>query len=198
MPQIVVPTSFTDGALIRQADLNTLTYDVDQLCQITTGAPASAGRSVKPAVRLSLSGAQAVASGVPNFINVVTWGIDLYDSDNLWSSAHPDHIVVNTPGWYRIQAQIWWDAATSGPTNCERTVQLLVNGEGGLSGQSSSSSNIPSNGSGAFQQSVISTERLAAGAAVYTGIFQHTGSNLNILPNGTWGTSFCAIWEAPY
>lgn len=194
---MVNPVFPVDGSIVRQGDLNTWPTAVDALSQITTGKPAGSGVSVKPACRVTLSAAQSIPNAAGGTQEIVTWGTLVYTSDNMWSAASPDHIVINTPGWYRIVAHVWWDTATGSASTSERIIQTFVNGNLDWANVSASvSENIA--GSGSFQQVVTSVERLAAGSAVHVGVFQTSGAALNILPNGVWGTSLAAIWEAPY
>ncbi|MCW2900917.1 MAG: hypothetical protein JWO67_3182 [Streptosporangiaceae bacterium] len=197
MSNMMVPPQFVDGSIVRQADLNTLSTDVDTLCQLTTGKTAASGVSLKPAVRVTLSSAQSIANQAGGTLEIVKWGTRVYDSDSMWSSFAPDHIVINTPGWYRVMAHVWWDSATGANTTSERIVQLFLNGILDWANVTASSSeNIT--GSGAFIQTVTGIEHLGAGAALYVGVWQTSGAALNMLTNGTWGTSLTAVWEAPY
>ncbi|MEK6443652.1 hypothetical protein [Pseudonocardia sp. T1-2H] len=194
MPALTSLPTFVDGQLVHQPPLNLIPYNIDQLAQLTTGYPAAAARSTKPVAKVILSGSQGIPSGVGGTNQIVTWGTEIADTDGMWSSSFPDHMTINTPGWYRIRAQASWGSA--GAT--ERVVQILINGVADpLNVVATTSANL-GYGGGSFRHQVVALEHLAAGASIYCGVFQSSGATLNLLTNGAWGTYLTAAWAAPY
>ena len=195
MPAMMPPTTFVDSNIVRQADLNNYSTNIDTLCQINTGKKASTGVSAKPACKLILSGNFSVPTG--GATGVVTWGSAPYNNDTMWSSVNPDHMVIQTPGWYRIRAQTYWGAATGGASPSERATNIHLNGL--LDPLNvTASSNLNMSGTASVTAQVIAFERLTLGAAIYVGVWQNSGVAVPLKPNGSWGTWFTASYEAPY
>jgi hypothetical protein len=194
MSRLTALPLFTAGQLIHQHQLNTLSDDLDQLCRITQGKPAASGVAGKPLVKVILSGSQNVVSGADNTTMIAVWGAEVADTDGMWTpGAGADHLTINTAGWYRIVAQAQWSSGAAS----ERVVQILVNGVADPLNVTSSSNELPAT-TGTHRHQVVAYEHLAAGATVYCGIWQNSGSTLQLLTNGTWGTYMTAAWAAPY
>jgi hypothetical protein len=193
VPALTSLPTFVDGQLVHQPPLNLIPYNIDQLAQLTTGAPAAAARSSKPLAKVILSGSQGIPTGTSGTNQIVTWGTEIADTDGMWSPDFPDHLTINTPGWYRIRAQASWANAVAS----ERVVQILINGVADpLNVVATTSANM--GGANLHRHQVVALEHLSAGAAVYCGVFQGSGSTLNLLTNGAWGTYLTAAWAAPY
>jgi hypothetical protein len=182
----------TDGALTVAADLTTWASNIDTLCQQTTGRTAAAGASTKPLLKLSRNATQSVANNTTTLINWTTVGVQ---SGVTWSAGTPTQITIITPGWYAITAQVVWVA---GAAASERSVSVFVNG-------TVVPTNIPTSflmrmggvSIGTVRHQVEGYEHLAAGATVYIGCYQNSGSTINLVntPYGTWCT---LTWDAPY
>jgi hypothetical protein len=193
VPSLITTPTFVDGALVRQPTLNVLPYDIDALAQINLGHTADSAPASKPLTKLTLSAAQNIATGVAGTCTIVTWGTELYDTDNLWTSAAPDHITIRTAGWYRIIAQAVWASGVSS----ERVVQVLVGGTADPLNVAASSNLLTAASFGIHQQ-VVAYEHLQAGSTVYIGVYQDSGSTLALQTNGVWGTYVTAAYAAPY
>lgn len=192
----MVPSlTIADGQLVHQEHLGRLNWNIDALCQLTTGKPSASGVAVKPLCRVQLVNNQSVIDGVPAGTQIVTWDMASADTDNMWNALGPATVIVRTAGWYRVRAQAAWASGSAS----ERVVQIMLNGTvDPINVTSTRSVNPTSAGAIALTHQVTGVERLQAGAAVYCGVFQHTGSPLNLLANGGRGTWMTLAWEAPY
>ena len=197
MSRLTAVPAFTAGQLIHQCQLNTLSDDLDQLCQIVQGKPAASGVASKPLVKVILAGSFNVPSGPDGTSRIAQWGSAVADTDGMFPGAGTDHLTINTPGWYRIVAQAQWSSGASG----ERVVEVLVNGVADPLNVTSSSNSLPAS-TGTHRHQVVSYEHLAAGATVYCGVWQNSGSQLQLLTNNpsgaSWGTYMTAVWDATY
>jgi hypothetical protein len=189
---MMAPTNFTDGVLVRQADLNNLSTNLDALCQITTGKTAASGVASKPLCKLQRNAPQLISSVVNT---LVQWDTEIVDTDNMWVPSVPDHMTVQTPGWYDIKFQYHIDAGGNAPT--ERVAEIFVNGTS-TSNTAGSMDSVMSRVQGTRIQ-CVATEHLAAGATIYANLYQDSGVPLNIASSTTtWRVFLVAEWTAPY
>lgn len=115
-PYPAVPT-FTDGALVQQYQLNGLAQHINDLYIRNLGA----FRTTVPVCTLRLTSTQSIAYNTD--ARVASWDVADINTDNMWSSANPSYMVVNTAGIYVVFAQI----VTQG-TATNLGVRVVVNG----------------------------------------------------------------------
>jgi hypothetical protein len=196
VPATIANPTFVDGTLVGQADLNRLSFNLDALSQNLLGKPASAGYSTKPICKVNLTSNFSVPTGAGGTNQIVTWNNVVFDNDGMWPGSPADHMVIQTPGWYRIMAQAWWASAAAS----ERVVQILINGIADpLNVVATTTQNLGS--TSAYHHQVVAYEHLQAGASLYVGVFQNSGASLNLTTNnsvGSWGTWWTCAWHAPY
>lgn len=192
---LTVPhNTFTDGMIVGQDDLSRLSWNVDALAQNLLGKPAAAGASGKPVCKVNLSSSFSVPNGAAGTNQIVTWNRLITDNDGMWPGSPSDHMVVQTAGWYRIVAHAWWASASAAK---ERVVQILINGQADPLNVVATRNALPGTAA-AYCHTVRAYEHLSAGATIYVGVFQNTGSALNLITGGISGTSWTAAWRAPY
>jgi hypothetical protein len=182
-------TSFTDGVIVRQAELNNLASNIDALCQMTTGKPASLGHSSKPMALVRINANQDIPGNTDTLIN---WNAADYDTDNLWVPSVPNHFTVNTAGKYVIRTGVIWNANANGG----RITKIFVNGTANPNAVATtdiSASNV-------FETSYTTESPavpLAYGATVYVNTWQN-GVNPLTLSSAYGGTWLSIEWVAPY
>jgi hypothetical protein len=187
-------STFTDGVLVHQGQLNNLPTNIDALCQQTTGKTAAAGASTKPLLKVHLTASQSVPNNLDTFLN---WGTTSVNSDGMWLGTAPvNRIIINTPGWYRIIAQATWVITGAGASH--RVINIYANGTNDSLNVVSSFNTITGGVVvNNFRNQVCAYERLAAGTSLYIAVGHSIGSTTTVVstPFGTW----CAIrWDAPY
>jgi hypothetical protein len=192
---VQLPDPFLDGQLVHQWELNAMGWDVDALTQITQGAPVSKAPAGKPVAKIILSGSTSVPSGTGGTTQIISWGSAVKDTDGMFDPVTNNRLVVRTPGWYRLYASAMWDSA--GTANSERVLQILVNGTSDPENVAASDNAVVA-GAGEFWQQCVAHEPLQVGASIYVGVFQDTGSGLQLVKNGLQGTWLVATWDAPY
>jgi hypothetical protein len=196
-PLLYTPTFF-DTQIVRFSDLNALSYDIDALSQITLGRPLASGASTKPLCKVNLTANKSVANnataGASGAAEVIAWDHALFDTDGMFTTAGgPTYVQIQTPGWYWICLQVQW-ASGAGPA---RVTQIAVNGTADPLNVVSSANTLMGS-SGVMTQQAIAYEHLNTGAAVYGMSFQNSGSALNMLANGNWGTYMSVVWADPF
>lgn len=194
LPLLSVPT-FADASIVRFPDLNTLSYDIDALAQMTIGRPLASGASTKPLCKVNLNANQSVANNATaGASEVIDWGRAVVDTDGMWSvNGATDFVQVQTPGWYWILLQVQWASGAAAARVC----QIAVNGTADPLNVTSSVNTLMG-ASGAVTQQCFAYEHLNTGAAVYGMSFQNSGSSLNMLANGNWGTYMTVAWADPF
>jgi hypothetical protein len=192
---VSIPT-FTDGMVPAAAQMNTMPAALDAIAQDTTGAVVAFGRVYRPACRVELTQAQSVANTTNQ---TITWDMSALSTDGNFQLVAWDHITCNTPGWYRVDAQVAWDVGAAS----ERALQLCVNGT--ADSNVVASSNTIMNISNNQRQQVTAYLHLALNDNVYARVYQGSGGALNMLPSASasttsaaWGTWMTYVYEAPY
>lgn len=196
LPLLAIPT-FLDTQIMRFGDLNLLSYDTDALAQMTLGRPLDSGASSKPLCKVNLNTTQAVASHTTQTsgsFEVIDWDRAIVDTDGMWNVGGATNFVqIQTPGWYWILLQVQW-ASGSPPV---RECQIGVNGVADPLNVASSTNTVMGS-SGAVSQQAVAYEHLNTGAAVYGMSLQNSGSSVNMLANGNWGTYMVVSWADPF
>ncbi|MFD1145983.1 hypothetical protein [Saccharothrix hoggarensis] len=189
MPAMSSPTSFVDGVLVHQADLNNLSVNIDTLTQLTQGKPAASGVSHKPMAMVKLTSPQPVNNSTDL---IVPWHAEVYDFDNLWTPGSANRFSVQTSGKYVIRMGTDWSANATGL----RTTKIFVNGTSNANTVAGYSAPPPS-AFDAFYTVESPPVSLAAGASVYFDVFQSSGVTLDLGLSfgGTWAS---IEWVAPF
>lgn len=190
--------SFVDGTIPDAADLNTVSTDVDALTQITSGAPAAAGRSSPPLARIFLNTAQTIATGTNT---AVQWTSQDIDTDNLWTPNTSDHFECRTAGKYVLTTQIMWNGNSAG----RRIVRIVIDDFALVGTKSFAAFAVPStNAAPDFLVMKCRTYPipLTVGQNVFVGVFHDVGSNLNLRgapdPRLMFGGCWASLrWVAP-
>lgn len=187
---VPLPT-FVDGTVPVAADLNAVSSDLSVLGTVTMGFGIADGVVARPALKVELVTAQPLASGA---VTAVVFGASPSNTDTMWFPPAGAKIVVQTAGWYRIQAQVAYDTAAAGL----RIARLFVNGTADANAVASGEVEMGSPSPDNLRCQVEAFEHLATGAAVYLGAYQNTGAPINLQPATTWGSWLSLTWEAPY
>lgn len=186
MPSMSALTTFTDGAVVHQADLNNLSTNIDALCQITTGKTAASGVSTKPMAMVHISADKLITNNVDALIS---WDVADYNTDNMWVGSQPTQFTVQTAGKYRVNVVTVWANNASGI----RSTKIMVNGTSNANVVTSTIITPVSSIETAY--TTTCTVALAANATVYLDVFENSGSNINVRTTfgGTWATiEWCA------
>jgi hypothetical protein len=196
-PLLTTPT-FVDRSIMRFSDLNALSYDTDALAQMTLGRALASGASTKPLCKVNLQTNQSVlnnaTAGATGAAEVIDWDRALFDTDNMFNvNGATNFVQIQTPGWYWICLQVKW-ASGSGPA---RVTQIAINGTADPLNVTSSVNTLMGS-SGVMTQQCFAYEHLNTGAAIYGMSFQNSGSTLNMLANGNWGTYMSVVWADPF
>jgi hypothetical protein len=177
-----MPT-FVDGNFVHQADLNSLSWGVNDLSLLLTGVPAP--RSYIPTATAKLTSTRTLTTGQDT---TITFDSAAINNDVIWVAAQ-SAFVLQTGGVYVAWAQ---GAFTANATGI-RSVSILLNGTA-----------VPSNsvaigGEKAISGTDITTisaetppMALAPGAALYYNAFQSSGGNLT-LQTGLGGSFMCVM-----
>lgn len=189
MPSMTSLTSFVDGSIVHQGDLNNLSANINTLCQLTTGKTAASGVSSKPLVRTSITSNQSIPDST---ITVISWNTANASTDNMWVSSVPTALTVQTAGWYSILVQAAWASGTQS----NRSIGVMINGTNenvnGVAKTWFAGSLV-----GPWYQQVTAYEHLAAGATIYGYVYQVSGGALNLVTSVP-ATYMSARWDAPY
>lgn len=174
-------TTFVDGVVVHQADLNNLSTNIDTLCQITTGKTAASGVSTKPMAMVHISADKTINN---NTDTLIVWDVADYNTDNMWVGSQATQFTVQTAGKYRINVVTVWASNASGI----RSTKIMVNGTSNANVVTSSIFPPVSGIDTAY--TTTCTVALAAGATVYLDVFQSSGSNIAVRTafGGTWAT----------
>jgi hypothetical protein len=181
-------TSFVDGTIPHQGDLNNYGTNIDTLCQLTTGKTAASGVSSKPMCKVAINANLGIATNVDA---VTIFNVANYNTDNMWVASQPTQVTIQTAGKYRVVVQGDWAANA---TNT-RSVKILVNGTTNSNAVASCEV-----GAAPINDTIIQAvacESLAIGATVYMGVNQNSGGSLN-LGTSLGGTFMIVEWVAPY
>lgn len=105
---MTMPT-FTDGVVVHQGSLNSLSTGINNLNTTVTGAVAP--RAYVPMVRLRRVNAQSI----PNTANTqVSWDTVDVNNDNMFTLVSPTFITIQTAGSYALDVEWGWVNNTTG------------------------------------------------------------------------------------
>ncbi|MFC0438749.1 hypothetical protein [Kutzneria buriramensis] len=183
-------TSFVDGNIPHQGDLNNYGTNIDALCQLTTGKTAASGVSSKPLVKVALNANQSIAG---NTLTIPSWNAASANTDNMWVVSNPTFLTVRTAGWYAILLQTSWASGTL----TERNLGIMINGTTENTNSVAKNDYFGSPADNIYLQ-VTAYEHLAVGATIYGYVYQTSGGSLNLLSAAPAGTYLSARWDAPY
>lgn len=195
MPAMSALTSFTDGNVVHQADLNNYGTNIDTLCQQTTGKTAAAAKSSKAITQVERNANLSIADGGASPI-IITWNTASQQiTDTLWTAGSPTVLTVVTAGWYQMNLQVTWASAVLSI----RTSGIMVNGTVQAT-NSIASTSFSSTSTNVSYQQVGAYYRLAAGATIYGFVYQSSGGAVNLNPTSVLapGTYLAVRWDAPY
>lgn len=195
MPAMSALSTFTDGTMVHQGDLNNLSTNINTLCQQTTGKTAAQGASSKPITQVDLNATQSIPDATTT---VISWNLaSTTVTDTLWVASNPTFLTIISAGWYAMELQVCWAAATL--TN--RVLGVMINGTTPSANSISENNFINPATSGLFKHRATAYAHLAAGATIYAYTFQQSGGGaINIVPTSSSypGTFLSVRWDAPY
>jgi hypothetical protein len=169
--------AFVDGTVVHQGPLNDIVTNINILADNTAGKR-QAAQYLRPKCTLQKNATQSIASaGTPTLIS---WTSANTNTDNMWVGSQANQVTIQTAGLYALMVSVIWLGGLT--TSLARSdAWILVNGTGVgniVAGQSSSIYN------GGWWIHVATVAQLAAGAVVYFGVDQNSGSS------GTLDTNF--------
>ena len=209
MPAMSALPTFVDGTVVTPASLVSLSTNIEALAQIATGRTPGDMHAERPAAKVLLQNPHSVADDT---VQAVAWDTVEYDTDFMFSlsDALPDDVpgetdgvtgtalIVVTPGWYRIEAQIAFDFGAAS----ERLAQIRCIDSTGVRVAASSNTVMGNvlNRNNPVRIQVVAYEHLDQDNTIYCTAFQDSGVPLNALASTatTWGTWLAATWDAPY
>lgn len=174
---MTMPT-FTDGVVVHQASLNSLSTGINNLSTYTLGA--APPRTYVPTLRLRKNGQTTITT---NLNTNVSWDTIDVNTDNMFTLSAPTVITVQTAGSYAVMVEYGWVQNSTGGR------VLWVNKNG---------SNPSANGIGIDEQAAsgpISTSRgnthhianmlpnCVVGDTFVVTVFQSSGGGLANIPN---------------
>jgi hypothetical protein len=186
---MTAPTTFTDGVVVHQADLNNLSTNIDTLCQLTTGKTAASGVATKPITYAALTANQSIPDST---ITVVSWNVASTNTDNMWVGSQPTQFTVQTAGWYHILMQVSWNPAVQSNRSCGIMINGTAEAANGVAKTWFAGSL-----NGPWYQQVTAYQHLAAGATIYGYVYQVSGGALSLVTSVP-STYMSARWDAPY
>lgn len=193
MPAMQPVTTFTDGVVVHQADLNNLSTNITTLCQQTTGKTAAQGASSKPLAQVDMNAVQSIPNAT---VTLVSWNLaSTQITDTVWVASAPTQLTIVTAGWYAMDLQVCWDNGAT--TN--RVIGMMVNGTT-PSANSVSEINYIGTTTTVFKHRATAYAHLSAGATIYAYVSQSSGGgSLNINPSSISypGTYMSVRWDAP-
>lgn len=104
---MTMPT-FTDGTVVHQASLNSLSTGINNLGTVVTGAVAP--RAYVPMVRLRRVAAQTIANATNT---TVQWDTIDVNNDNMFTLVSPTQITIQTAGSYALDVEWGWTSSAS-------------------------------------------------------------------------------------
>lgn len=167
---MTMPT-FTDGVVVHQASLNSLSTGINNLSTYVLGA--APPRSYVPMVALRQASVQSVPNASDTLVN---WDTADANNDNMWTGSSPNVVTVRTAGTYAFWAQ---GTFAANGTN-DRYMWLLMNGTNAATNSIAEShqpgySGIDGNLLGSFAL----MPSLAVGATFYVDLWQNAGGAIN-------------------
>jgi hypothetical protein len=192
MPAMLPVTTFVDGVVVHQGDLNNLSTNIDTLCQQTTGKTAAQGASSKPLAQVDMNAVQSIANTT---VTVISWNLaSTQVTDTMWVASQATQLTVVTAGWYAMDLQVCWDNGL----NSNRVIGMMVNGTTPTA-NSISEVNYIGTTTSVFKQRATAYAHLSVGATIYAYVNQTSGGSLNINPNSISypGTYMSVRWDAP-
>lgn len=137
---------------------------------------------------------------VPNVTwTLVTWDIEVRDSEGLHGTANPSRIIAVTPGRYNVAAQIRWAAQSSNTGGAG--VQIRLNSAGSATGGTAVaiSSRHGDSSAAANPSSAVNADVLMnAGDYVECFVWHSVGSTTTVNHADDKGTQFSAVWVSQY
>ena len=103
--------------------------------------------------------------------------VEVYDTDNMWSSSIAGRLTIQTAGIYVVTAAARWDSFIG-----TRAVRIRMNAAGDVI---AAAENTPNN-AGLVAQTATCTFKFDAGDYVYMAVFQTSGVAQNLLTGGIW------------
>lgn len=167
---MTMPT-FTDGTLVHQASLNSLSTGINNLSSYLLGAVPP--RTYLPYAALHQSAAQSIPTNADTLLNFDTADVN---NDNMWVSSANNQLTVQTAGTYAVFAQ----ASFVGNATSDRYLFILMNGTSTSTNAVAEDHQAGLNaGDGNLLHCSAFLPSLAAGATLYLSVWQGSGGALN-------------------
>lgn len=192
------PNTFTDGAVVNAAGLNTLGTAIENLTQVAIGRPTSYLPVAQPWCKVQITagnstnptGAQVTSTGSDFLVNYDTAEVT---TSGMWQAPDGAQVTVTWTGWYRIEAQVAWFG--SAPSN--RLVKIAVNGTADSNVVAASNEQMATEGGATNNERVqaVAFVHLNRGDTISVLCFQDSGVSVNIFNNQIFGTWLTVIYE---
>lgn len=183
-PTPAIPT-FTDGTIVHATDLNALASNLTNLYNYNQAS----FTSQRPCVIAKQTTGQAIASATFSTVNFQT---ALINTDNMWTASVPSQITIQHAGIYYIFSQLRWPVMTPFTSSWAVDGYILANGTA-FGNSVTGKSEIPTPNSIGSTISATTIANLAAGATLFLGAQQTTGSS-RTLDTGVGGSFLGAIY----
>lgn len=172
-----MPT-FTDGVVVHQASLNSLSTGINNLSAYTLGA--APPRAYVPTLRLRKNAQQTFTT---NTITNISWDTIDVNNDNMFTLSTNNVVTIQTAGSYAVDLEFGWELNASGG----RVMWVTKNGTNptsnsiGIDEQLANSG--VSTGRGITHHIANMLPNCVVGDTFYCQVFQSSGGNLHNIPN---------------
>lgn len=185
---MTMPT-FTDGTVVHQASLNSLSTGINNLSTYALGAVPP--RSYVPTVRLRRVAGFTVTTGTNT---PVSWDTIDVNNDNMFTLSAPSTITIQTAGSYALNVEWGWTASTSG----DRVIWGTKNGTSTTANsvctdEQHGASLITGRGNTMHIATVLPS--CIVGDTFFVIVFQNSGGSLTSITSGFQPVSSLSMWR---
>jgi hypothetical protein len=185
---MTMPT-FTDGVVVHQASLNSLSTGINNLNTVVTGAVAP--RAYVPMVRLRRVNAQNITTGTNT---TVSWDTIDVNTDNMFTLVSPTQITVQTAGSYALDVEWGWTLSSAG----DRVIWGTKNGTSTTANsvctdEQHGASLITGRGNTMHIATVL--PNCVVGDTFFVVVFQNSGGTLTSITSGFQPVSSLSMWR---
>lgn len=183
-----MPT-FTDGVVVHQASLNSLSTGINNLSTYVLGAVPP--RSYVPAVRLRRTNAQTITNATNT---TVSWDTVDSNPDNMFTLVSPTQITIQTAGSYALDVEWGWTSSSSG----DRVIWGTKNGTSTTANsvctdEQHGAALITGRGNTMHIATVL--PGCVVGDTFFVVVFQNSGGSLTSITSGFQPLSSLSMWR---
>lgn len=185
---MTMPT-FTDGTVVHQGDLNTLSSGINNLSTYALGAVPP--RAYVPTVRLRRTAAQTITTNVNT---AVSWDTIDINNDNMFSLASPTVVTVQTAGSYAVAIEYGFASNNTGGRVLWGTKNgITTNVNSGCIDEQNATTVSTGRGNTLHVSSIF--PNCVVGDTFFGVVFQSSGGNLTNVISPFWPYSSFNMWR---